>query len=217
MSLSCERPIRKLSLLISKVSLNFMGLEAHFSPDDQAILYLGFPGFPDMSGLATAYAFDVKSGEIINTFTPGGDIYVRSAAWSPDGKQVATGLFNNQVIIWDFQTGQQIAKLVHGNDDTMFINYVEWSPDGSRFASASDDSTARVWDAHTWEPLFTVNHEPPAFVVDTAWSPDGKRLLTTAGNDERGAKDNTARVWDGESGKELLVFSGHTKSELIIE
>ena len=63
--------------------LNFMGLEAHFSPDDQAILYLGFPGFPDMSGLATAYAFDVKSGEIINTFTPGGDIYVRSAAWSP--------------------------------------------------------------------------------------------------------------------------------------
>ena len=39
-------------------ALNFMGLEAHFSPDDQAILYLGLKGFPDFSGLATAYVFD---------------------------------------------------------------------------------------------------------------------------------------------------------------
>ena len=45
-----------------------------------------------------------------------------------------------------------------------------------------------------------------------AWSPDGKRLLTAAGNDEQGAKDNTARIWDGATGKELLVFRGHTKS-----
>jgi WD40 repeat protein len=193
-------------------ALNLMGLSADFSPDDQAILYLGLKGFPDFSDFATAYVFDAQSGEIIQTFTPGGENLIRSAAWSPDGSQVATALFNNQMIIWDYQTGQQVTRLIHSNNESMMISYVEWSPDGSKIASASDESTAKVWDTHTWEPLFTLQHESPTFVGIAAWSPDGTRLLTGAGNEEQGAKDNTARVWDGTTGEELLVFSGHTMS-----
>jgi WD40 repeat protein len=193
-------------------ALNFSGLEAQFSPDDQAILYLGTTLFPDFSGFATAYVFDAKSGEIIRTFTSSSENWIRSAAWSPDGSQVAGGLINNQIIIWDYQTGEQITRLVESNNEKMFINYVEWSPDGSKIAAASDESTARVWDAHTWKPLYTLQHEPPAYVNSVTWSPDGTRLLTASGNDEQGAKDNTARVWDAATGKELLVFSGHTKS-----
>jgi WD40 repeat protein/class 3 adenylate cyclase len=192
-------------------ALTYMGLSADFSPDDEAILYLGLQGFPDFSGLATAYIFDSSSGEIIQSFTPGGENLIRSAAWSPDGSHVATGLFSGEILIWDYQTGEQITKLVH-NDKEFMVNYVEWSPDGSMIAAASDDSTARVWDTHTWEPLYTVQHEPPTFVSAAVWSPDGTRLLTAAGNDEQGAKDNTARIWDGATGEALLVFSGHTKS-----
>jgi len=191
--------------------LNYMGLDVHYSPDNKSILYIGFPVFPDFSGLATAYVFDAQSGEIIQTFTPGGDNLIRSTAWSPDGSQVATGLFNNQIIIWDYQTGEQIAKLVFSDNDAMFINYVEWSPDGSKIAGSSDESFAQVWDTHTWEPLYTVHHQPPAFVGPATWSPDGTRLLTGAGNDEQGAKDTTARIWDGETGKELLIFANHTQ------
>ncbi len=67
--------VQENKLIMEKLGdeLNFMGLEAHFSPDDQAILYLGLKGFPDFSALATAYVFDAQSGEIISTFTPGGD------------------------------------------------------------------------------------------------------------------------------------------------
>ncbi|NIV29270.1 MAG: hypothetical protein GWN58_07105, partial [Anaerolineae bacterium] len=62
-------------LLMEKLgdALNFMGMEAYFSPDDEAILYLGYPMFPDFSGLATAYVFDSQSGKIRQTFTPGGE------------------------------------------------------------------------------------------------------------------------------------------------
>jgi WD40 repeat protein/class 3 adenylate cyclase len=201
----------RLMMEILGDTLNLMGLEAHFSPDDQAILYTGFKGIPDFSDWTTAYVFDAMSGEIICNFTPGGETLIRSTAWSPDGSQVATGLWNGDILIWDYQTGQQIAKLVHNYKGNM-INYVEWSPDGSKFASASDDSNARVWDAHTWEPLYTLQHEPPSFVTTAAWSPDSTRLLTTSGNDEQGAKDNTARVWNAVTGKELVVFRGHTKS-----
>jgi WD40 repeat protein len=192
--------------------LNFMGLEAHFSPDNKTILYLGFPAFPDFSGLATAYVFDAQTGEIIKTFTPGGDNLIRSAAWSPDGIQIATGLFNNQIVIWDYKTGKQVAKLVHSNNESMFINNVEWSPDGSKFAGASDESSAGVWDTLTWKLLYTAQHQPPTFVSFTAWSPDGMRLLTGAGNDEQGAKDHNATIWNGETGKELLIFANHTKA-----
>jgi WD40 repeat protein len=202
----------KLTMENLNDKLNFMGLEVHYSPDNKAILYLGFPVFPDFSGLATAYVFDTQSGEIIQTFTPGGENLIRSAAWSPDGTQVATGLFNNQIIIWDYKTGEQITRLVHSDNEAMFINYLEWSPDGSKIAGASDESSARVWDAHTWEPLYLVQHQSPTFGLTAAWSPDGTRLLTTAGNDEQGAKDNTARIWDGATGEELLVFANHTKS-----
>jgi len=39
-------------------------------------------------------------------------------------------------------------------------------------------------------------------VHDVAWSPDGRRIVTAS-------QDQTARVWDGESGRLLHVLSGH--------
>jgi WD40 repeat protein len=192
--------------------LNLIGAGAHYSPDNQTILYTGSGAFPDIFGMATAYVFDAGSGEIIRTFTQGGEALIRSMAWSPDGSQLATGLFSGKIIIWDYQTGQKITTLFHSEKDDLAINYVEWSPDGSKIAGASDDSTAKVWDAHTWELLFIVEHEPPTFVCTATWSPDGTRLVTTAGNDEQGAKDNTIRIWDATTGEELLVIEGHAKS-----
>ena len=190
-------------------ALNLMGLMADFSPDDQAILYLGLKGFPDFSDFATAYVFDANSGEIIRTFTPGGENLIRSVAWSPDGTQVATGLFNGELLIWDYQTSEQIANMFH-ND--LGINFIEWSPDGSKIASAGGNF-AKIWDAYTWDLLVTLDHDDPTSDIGiAAWSPDSKRLLTGGGNDEQGSQDTTGRVWDAETGEELLVFNGHTMS-----
>ena len=38
-----------------------------------------------------------------------------------------------------------------------------------------------------------------------AFSGDGKRVVTAS-------DDNTARIWDAESGKEIAVLKGHTDS-----
>jgi WD40 repeat protein len=200
-------------------ALNYHGVFADFSQDDQKILYVGLEGFPGFEGGETAYVFDARSGEILRTFTPGVGL-VRSIAWSPDGSQVATGIrldenywdYTCRTDIWDYQTGELITHLVTAVDDeTDEPVHLEWSPDGSRFA-ASCLTGGLVFDAHTWELLYSVQHEAPSYTGITAWSPDGTRLLTGGGHDEEGAKDNTVRVWDGETGEELLVISGHTKS-----
>ena len=193
-------------------ALNYNGMEAHFSPDDSAILYLGLEQFPDFSGLAAAYVFDAQTGQIIQTFTPGGDSRVKSAAWSPDGAQVGTALLNGEMVIWDYETGEKIETVVV-DPNGEWVDTVQWSPDGSKIAADIGDSptTAGVWDTNTWDLLYTVAHEQPALVLVAAWSPDGTRLLTTSGNAEQGAQDNTARIWDGATGKELLVLRGYTE------
>ena len=43
--------------------------------------------------------------------------------------------------------------------------------------------------------------------MSAAFSGDGKRVVTAS-------DDNTARIWDAESGKEIAVLKGHTGSVL---
>jgi hypothetical protein len=42
-------------------------------------------------------------------------------------------------------------------------------------------------------------------VFTLSWSPDGRRLAT-------GSSDNTARIWDGQTGAEIAVLKGHSGS-----
>jgi WD40 repeat protein len=43
-----------------------------------------------------------------------------------------------------------------------------------------------------------------AAVTSVAFSPDGTRVLT-------GSRDNSAKLWDAETGKEILSLPGHTQ------
>jgi WD40 repeat protein len=88
------------------------------------------------------------------------------------------------------------------------IDALEWSPDSSRISASCD--TARIFDVATGEALFALAHEAPTAVLSAVWSPDGARMLTTSGYDDVGAEDTTVRIWDANTGEELLVIRGHT-------
>ena len=76
--------------------------------------------------------------------------WVRSAAYSPDGKRIVTASEDKTARVWDASDGKPLAVLA---GHTNYVWSAAYSPDGKRIVTASDDKTARVWDATDGKPL----------------------------------------------------------------
>lgn len=104
----------------------------------------------------------------------GHSAYVTSVAWSPDGRQLASGSHDETVRIWDPVTGQCISTL-EGHSGSVLS--VTWSLDGRQLASASDDKTVRIWHPATGRCTSTLAvNSPEGVQFDEA----GLNLLYTS-------------------------------------
>lgn len=124
---------------------------------------------------------------------------VASVSYSPDGKKIATGSWDNSARIWDAATGQGLLKLV--GEHQGYINSTVFSPDGRFVLTASDDKTAKLWDAQTGKLVRSYDGHAGAVRFAT-FSAKGDRVLTAS-------EDKTARVWDFQSAKPLVELKGH--------
>lgn len=66
---------------------------------------------------------------------------VASVAYSPDGKTLATGSWDETIKLWNVATGQERATL---KKHTHRVVSVAYSPDGKTLASGSHDKTLRL-------------------------------------------------------------------------
>ncbi len=71
---------------------------------------------------------------------------ISSLTWSPDGRFLATGSWDQSVIIWDVSTGKRAATLTEGLDEV--VNTVAWSPDGNLLATTFGSFSKRtvLWE-----------------------------------------------------------------------
>ncbi len=157
------------------------------------------PGSDDILtvGGGEARLWEASTGNERMSFSQHGT--VASACYSPDGKRIATGSWDNSAKVWDVATRQVVRKFegIHTGN----VNSVAFSKDGSRLLTASDDKTAILWDIETGAVAQKlIGHKDR--VWSATFSPDGK-LIVTASNDK------TARIWRADDGKFVREFSGH--------
>ena len=122
--------------------------------------------------------------------------WVYSVAFSPDGRQLACGLYNSTVWVWDLESGDYRVLGGHAG----WVTSVAFSPDGRQLACGASDGTVRVWELESGESRVLEGHAGKVWSV--AFSPDGRQLAC-------GASDCTVRVWDmqdySEAGKYVII------------
>jgi WD40 repeat protein len=145
-------------------------------------------------GLKTPDGKDVKAAHLS---------LVESMAWSPDGKYLVSGSFQ-EIAVWDPLTGEQRHKITgfaHG------VVALTFSQDSKLLGVAGGEPTVegeiKVFEVGTWKQLTDIKNGHSDTVYGIAFSPDNKMLAT-------GSADKFVKVWELPSGKFVKSFEGHT-------
>ncbi len=149
----------------------------------------------------SAALWDAATGVLVRRYVPPGrDTPVPSgsverphdAAFSPDGRYIATADGTGHVFFYDLASGRLAGDVEAHRGDVLSLCF---NRAGDRLATAGSDSRVYVWRASDLigkrsaqpEPLLQASRHVDQ-VVSVRYSPDGKSLITAS-------KDNTSAVY----------------------
>jgi len=131
---------------------------------------------------------------LVDTFA-GHSSSIWAAAYSPDGKWLATSSSDKTVILWNMAQISQVGTTLDIMNGDVWALAV--SPDKKLFSAADTAGNIRTWDfdGSTLSNPRTIKHG--GGVLSLAYSHDGKWLASS------GYTDNAIRVWDAKTGEEV--------------
>jgi WD40 repeat protein len=182
--------------------------------------------------------FNLQSGPPAQSFGEARDVETPFLTYSPDGSSIAVGSEEGEIDVFDLATGRR-TRILHGGRDLRAIFFKAngdlvtadglgdiyiWDVDavgspmekitvGARIAGATVGGGVLVmgdgadWysaDLETFVPLFAPTFAHPGGITAAAISPDGSVFAT-------GGRDGTVKIWDLETGDELMVLTGATQ------
>lgn len=113
---------------------------------------------------------------------------ITCAAWSADGRRIATTSEDFTLRLWDPVTGRQVlgsmehlfvegGQTMHG-----YLGGVAFTPDGQVVASCGNEGTVRTWQVAGANEVTPIPAGVGAICTKVAWHPNGKLLVAGAEN-----------------------------------
>jgi WD40 repeat protein len=131
---------------------------------------------------------------------------VRTLAFAPDGRTLASGGQDNVIHLWDVAAGNA-TKTLRGH--ASHVQSVGFSPDGGTLLSAGRDQQIKLWNPATYGESYALSlgggddAELGEAVLAARFSADGRRVITAS-------RDRTASLWDAIAHTRLQHFQeGH--------
>jgi WD40 repeat protein len=134
-------------------------------------------------GINAIHVWNAVTGTALYTI-PLDTLAVYAVRYSPDGKLLAAGVQEGDVLVYD-TSSRELVRTLSGH--TGLVWRLAFSPDGKVLTSSSHDMTVKVWDVETGEELATLDPRT-SFLMGHALSPDGSRVATASA-------DGTIRIF----------------------
>jgi WD40 repeat protein len=147
---------------------------------------------PQSRRFATGHAFEARIWELgkaqpLKSLPHQRTVY--AAAFSTDGRVLATGAEDGIVRFFDVESGALREKAITHPD---IVYAVAFHPNGKVLATGCEDASIRFWDPNTLQPVGSpIKH--PGGIKTLAYSRDGRILVS-------GCMDGAVRSWDTGTG-----------------
>ena len=127
--------------------------------------------------------------------------WVNHLAVSPNGQYVATACSDKTARIYDLNTLKNVFTLINFEKDAMAAAF---SPDGKYFVTGAGNK-AVIWNlvSNEWYRTLQGGNDDIS-MGGLTFSPDGQLLAAAC-------RDNTAKIWEIETGELVVNLDGHSK------